>query len=390
MLCERLALRRSFALLPAVLLGLVWSLAGAGRPHGVQAAEGQPEGDLSVLSPVTWMLKPVETPNADATAEAEMKPYTQQIIGTDVTFDMVPIPGGKFKMGSPEDEADRKDDEGPQFEAAIEPFWMGKCEVTWEEYELWGMGLDKQFRRVTGGQTTKWDELADAITVPTKPYADMSFGMGKDKTPAICMTQLAAKMYCKWLSAKTGYYYRLPTEAEWEYACRAGTTTAFSFGDDPDDLDDYGWHYGNSDDKYQKVGQKKPNPWGLHDMHGNVAEWVLDQYTPDGYAQFAGKSLKNPLILPTKIDPRVVRGGSWFDDADRARSAARAGSSAAWKAQDPQIPQSVWYLTDAEWVGFRVVRPLRKPTAAEAAKYEIDEEQKTSMLEYREMRGAVE
>jgi formylglycine-generating enzyme required for sulfatase activity len=214
--------------------------------------------------------------------------------------------------------------------------------------------------------------------------------MGKDKTPAICMTQLGAKMYCKWLSAKTGYYYRLPTEAEWEYACRAGTKTAFSFGDDPGDLDDYGWHYGNSDDKYQKVGQKKPNPWGLYDMHGNVAEWVLDQYTPDGYAQFAGKSLKNPIILPTKIDPRVVRGGSWFDDAERARSAARAGSTPNWKAQDPQIPQSVWYLTDAEWVGFRVVRPLRKPTAQEAAKYEIDEEQKTSMIEYREMRGAVE
>lgn len=388
--CQSFALRRLFAVIPAAVLALWWSGGDVGQLAQVRAAEGKPAGDLSVLSPVTWMLKPVETPDADAATEAEMKPYTQKIIGTDVSFDMVPIPGGTFTMGSPEDEADRKEDEGPQFEASVEPFWMGKCEVTWEEYELWGMGLDKQFRRVTGGKTTEWDTLADAITLPTKPYADMSFGMGKDKTPAICMTQLGAKMYCKWLSAKTGYYYRLPTEAEWEYACRAGTKTAFSFGDDPGDLDDYGWHYGNSDDKYQKVGQKKPNPWGLYDMHGNVAEWVLDQYTPDGYAQFAGKSLKNPIIMPTKIDPRVVRGGSWFDDAERARSAARAGSTPNWKAQDPQIPQSVWYLTDAEWVGFRVVRPLRKPTAQEAAKYEIDEEQKTSMIEYREMRGAVE
>ena len=332
----------------------------------------------------------METPDADAATEAEMKPYTQKVIGTDAKFDMVPIRGGKFLMGSPANEADRKEDEGPQFEAEVEPFWMGKCEVTWDQYELWGMGLDKQFRKVTGAKSTEWDTLADAITMPTKPYADMSFGMGKDSTPAICMTQLAAKMYCKWLSAKTGYYYRLPTEAEWEYACRAGTKTAFSFGDDPADLDDYGWHYGNSDDKYHKVGQKKPNPWGLYDMHGNVAEWVLDQYTQDGYAQFAGKSLKNPILTPKKIDPRTVRGGSWFDDADRARSAARTGSSLDWKAQDPQIPQSVWYLTDAEWVGFRVVRPLRKPSAEEAMKYDIDEEQKTDMLDYQEMRGAVE
>lgn len=386
MSCGKPGFARSIAWILATSVGLLW-LAGARR---ADAADGQDSTDPSVRPPVSWMLKPAETPNADATTAAEMKPYTQKITGTDASFEMVPIPGGKFTMGSPASEEGRKDDEGPQFEAEIEPFWMGKFEVTWEAYELWGMGLDKQIRRVTGRKATQWDELADAISIPTKPYADMSFGMGKERTPAICMTQLAAKMYCKWLSAKTGYYYRLPTEAEWEYACRAGTKTAFSFGDDPADLDDYGWHFGNSDDKYHPVGQKKPNPWGLYDMHGNVAEWVLDQYTPNGYAQFAGKSVKDPLIMPTKIDPRVVRGGSWNDDAERARSAARQGSTSAWKAQDPQIPQSVWYLTDAEFVGFRVVRPLRKPTADEALRYDIDEEQMTSMLDYRELRGAVE
>ena len=390
MLCSRFALHRSFAVIVLASGAALWMAGDLGRLNQARAAEAKPAADVSVTPPVSWLLKPVETPDADAATEAEMKPYTQKVIGTDAKFDMVPIRGGKVLMGSPADEADRKEDEGPQFEAEVEPFWMGKCEVTWDQYELWGMGLDKQFRKVTGAKSTEWDTLADAITMPTKPYADMSFGMGKDSTPAICMTQLAAKMYCKWLSAKTGYYYRLPTEAEWEYACRAGTKTAFSFGDDPADLDDYGWHYGNSDDKYHKVGQKKPNPWGLYDMHGNVAEWVLDQYTKDGYAQFAGKSLKNPILTPKKIDPRTVRGGSWFDDADRARSAARTGSSLDWKAQDPQIPQSVWYLTDAEWVGFRVVRPLRKPSAEEAMKYDIDEEQKTDMLDYQEMRGAVE
>jgi formylglycine-generating enzyme required for sulfatase activity len=336
---------------------------------------------------VEWMLKPVDVPNAVAASEAEMRTYTEKIGGTDVTFDMVPIKGGKFLMGSPSSEPGRRDDEGPQIEVEIEPFWMGKHEVTWDEYELWGMGLDQQRRRVLGLKTTQYDELADTISMPTKPYTDMTFGMGRDGFPAICMTQLSAKMYCKWLSAKTGRYYRLPTEAEWEYACRAGTTTAYSFGDDPNDLDDYGWYYDNSDDKYQRVGQKKPNPWGLYDMHGNVAEWVLDGYSPEGYKAFAGKSWKNPLAPPKEVFRRIIRGGSWFDDADRLRSAARAFSQEDWKSQDPQIPQSIWFMTDADYVGFRIVRPLRTPTPKEAERYDVDEIQKRDMIEYAAARG---
>ncbi len=311
---------------------------------------------------------PDDVKDAAAKTAAEMKPYTEVIANGDVSFDMVPIPGGKFMMGSPDSEPNRKDDEGPQHEVEIEPFWMGKCEVTWDEYEVWMFSIDVQRRELNKVEATDREKVADAVTRPTKPYTDMTFGMGKEGYPAICMTQLAAKTYCKWLSAKTGRYYRLPTEAEWEYACRAGTKTAYSFGDGTDTLAEYAWDFDNSEEKYHKVGTKKPNPWGLHDMHGNVAEWTLDQYIPDYYGQFAGKTAKSPLALPNRLYPQAVRGGSWDDDPEALCSAARRGSSKDWKQQDPQLPQSIWYFTDALFLGFRVVRPLVEPSEAEKAK----------------------
>lgn len=314
-------------------------------------------------------LAEVPVKNANAKTAGEMKPYTELIPNSEAKCEMVPIPGGKFLMGSPDEEEDRGDDEGPQFTVEIEPFWMGKHEVTWDEYETFMMCMDIKRRKYNKIAPTSLELKADAVSRPTKPYTDMTFGMGKEGYPAICMTQLAARMYCKWLSAKTGRYYRLPTEAEWEYACRAGTKTAYSFGDDPDDLEDYAWSFDNSDDKYQKVGKKKPNPWGLHDMHGNVSEWVLDQYFENRYSKFKGKTATKTLAIPTKLYPRIVRGGSWDDDPETLRSAARIYSSDEWKQQDPQFPQSIWYHTDAVHVGFRVVRPLRRPTAEEDKSY---------------------
>ena len=352
-------------------------------------AAAEPES-ISLEVTVKWLPKPVENADSVAADQASMKPYSEQILPTDVKFDMVPIPGGTFKLGSPAGEKGRNKDEGPQVEVKIEPFWMEKCEVTWQEYELWGLGIEKQRRPVKGTSPTQWDKTADALAIPTKPYSDMTFGMGKQGYPAICMTQFAAKMYCKWLSAKTGRYYRLPTEAEWEYACRAGTKTAYSFGDDPEQLGDYAWSADNSDEKYHKVGQKKPNPWGLFDMHGNVAEWCLDQYIPDRYAQLGDKLVDGPVVPVTAEYPQAVRGGAWTDEAPLLRSAARRGSNKDWKAQDPQIPQSIWYHTDANFAGFRVVRPLRVPTAEEAARYDVTPYEKQEFLDYKQAQAGKE
>jgi formylglycine-generating enzyme required for sulfatase activity len=310
------------------------------------------------------------TAATSVTSESEMKAYTNTIPGTQVTYAMVPIPSGEYVMGSPETESGRKPDEGPQHKVKISPFWMGQHEVTWNEYELFMYPEEERRTRVTLPTDAAGDKLADAVTHPSKPYVEMSFGMGKDGYPAIAMTQHAANKYCQWLSAKTGQFYRLPTEAEWEYAARAGTTTKYFFGDDDSKLGEYAWYEQNSDFKYQKVGKKKPNPWGLYDIYGNVVEWVLDQYDPNFYQQCSaqGESV-DPWNKATKPYPHSVRGGSWDDEGVMCRSAARRGSDRSWKMQDPQLPKSVWYFSDSQVVGFRFVRPLKVPTAEQMRKY---------------------
>ena len=148
---------------------------------------------------------------------------------------MVPIPGGTFVMGSPKAEEKRGDDEGPQHPVTVAPFWMGRCEVTWDEYDQFAFSLGLEAAapgRAPPPRTPVREKDADAVSRPTPPYADATFGLGRKGQPAICITHHAAMEYCRWLSAKTGKAYRLPTEAEWEYACRAGTKTAYSFGDD--------------------------------------------------------------------------------------------------------------------------------------------------------------
>jgi formylglycine-generating enzyme required for sulfatase activity len=356
--------------LPKEQIDLVrlWIEQGAVWPEGVtlvaRRREAAPAADEAQ---VVAEIHKLVTARHDVQTAADMKLYTNTIPGTYVTYALTPIPAGEFLMGSPESEPGRKPDEGPQHRVRLEPFWMGVCEVTWNEFELF-MFPDEERKFKDALKTDPYtDKVSDAVTRPSKPYVEMSFGMGKDGYPAISMAQHAANKYCQWLSAKTGHFYRLPTEAEWEYACRAGTTTAYWFGDDASRLGDYEWYEKNSDFKYQKVGRKTPNPWGLYDIHGNVAEWCLDQLA--GYEPFAGKTTDSPWVRATKSYPQVVRGGSWEDTADKLRSAARRGSDKAWKAQDPQLPQSVWYHTDAQFLGFRLVRPLKVPSAEEMHRY---------------------
>jgi formylglycine-generating enzyme required for sulfatase activity len=286
---------------------------------------------------------------------ADFKPYTEKV--GDASFEMLPIPGGAFTMGSPEAEKSRSPDEGPQFKCQVGPFWMAKVETTWDLYDVYwkDANIPEGDKRLTTPVVTK-----DALTRPTPPYADETFGHGREGKPVLGITHHAALMYCQWLSRTTGKAYRLPTEAEWEYACRAGSTTAYSWGDDPSKLGDYAWFGPNAEEDTHPVGTKKPNAWGLYDMLGNVDEWCMDHYSPTDYQAYAKNPLTlNPLRKPTPFKyPFVARGGSWADPADRCRSATRRGSDRVWLKRDPQRPQSIWWMTDADFVGFRVVRPV--------------------------------
>jgi len=290
----------------------------------------------------------------------QMAHYTSKIPLSKAAYHMIAVAGGSFRMGSPESEAKRKPHEGPQRTVKIAPFWIGKFEVSWDEYEAFMIDGGRRNKDGSKKFPDPGDTDIDLVSRPTKPYVEMTFGMGKEGFPAISMTQHAALQYCKWLSAQTGHFYRLPTEAEWEYACRAGTDTTYSFGNNAKELHAYGWFIDNADFTYQKIGTKKPNAWGIHDMHGNVAEWTLDILSPEGYDR---EATDNPLAAGRELYPRAVRGGSWNDFSDGLRSAARLGSRKSWKQQDPQLPKSIWYHTDAQWLGFRIVRPLEIPSA---------------------------
>ncbi len=276
---------------------------------------------------------------------------TVTIPGAEVSFPVVYLPGGTVTL-----EVD-----GQSKEVQVDPFWMGVHEVTWEAFTFF-KDRDKD------SDASNWQEdtySADAFTRPSPPYTDITFGMGSQGAlPAVSMTQQSAMFYCLWVYMKTGEFFRLPTEAEWTYACLAGSGGALPEGVKPEEnMEEYAWYYGNSEERYHEVGRKKPNPWGLHDMLGNVSEWTLDQY--DVMPETLVKEDVNPWAKPAKRYGRTVKGGSFDDEAGDCNCQRRIKSSIQWQKRDPQVPKSLWWNTDSPFVGFRMVKPAKPMTPEE-------------------------
>lgn len=241
----------------------------------------------------------------------KLEAFSESVIGTTFKFEMIPIPAGKNPNGG----------------ETVGPFWISKTEITWDIYDIFVFERDKE--------VLEWKEEpeVDAISRPSKPYIPPDLGFGHQGFAAICVAYLSAENFCKWLSARTGKKYRLPTEDEWEYACRAGTTTKYYWGDDIESIDEYVWHDSNADYQTQPVATRKPNKFGLYDMLGNAAEWCT---TKDK-------------------DKPVVRGGSYYDVPEDISFDYSQTQTSEWNMTDPQVPKSKWWLSDGSFVTLRVI-----------------------------------
>jgi len=255
--------------------------------------------------------------------------------------EMVLIPAGEFRMGS----SRGKEDEAPVHAVRVDAFWMDRCEVTQAEYEAMGFP-----------NPSKWKGADLPVEMMTWMKA-AQFANARSKADGLepCYDEDTAE--CNFRASG----YRLPTEAEWEYACRAGGDSEYSSGADPRRLPESAWFAGNSGKKTHPVGKKAPNRWGLHDMHGNVAEWCNDVYDKAWYAKSPADNPRGPADGKRY----VVRGGSWASPEDACRSAARAGENPGF-ADACLAPDTL---------GFRLVRrageaaaPAGAPSPAAEAK----------------------
>jgi formylglycine-generating enzyme required for sulfatase activity len=265
-----------------------------------------------------WRVGVILAMTAGICAADEKRAITTDAIripGTVVEFKLVKLPAGKVTI---------KDKDGKDKEVEVKSIWMGQYEVQWPEYDIFAFALDLP--------TAKERETAINITKirPSKPFKPPDRGWGHEHSPAGSMFCREAKRYCEWLSKKTGHKYRLPTEAEWEYACRAGGPAGKP---SVAELKDMAWFEANGEDQTHPVGLKKPNAWGLYDMLGNVAEWVIRD---DG--------------------SEAVAGGSFQDEATDVQCGARAVYEPSWQREDPQDPKGQSWLSNGGHVGFRVVR----------------------------------
>ena len=307
------------------------------------------------LTNILMALSILATPTL---AQNDFNAYEQKIDGTEVSFKMVPIGGGELTLGATAKDKSAQNDELPNKKVKIDPFWMGAYEVTHGEFLL--------FRDATRDLMPDGKPYSKVVSRPSSPYEDPSKGLVEDdEKPAVGMTQYGALSYCRWLYYRTGVFYRIPTECEWEYAAKAGVEEPYFFGKKKKLLGQYAWYAENAEGQIHDVGLKAQNPNGLYDIYGNVSEWCLDQYYADFYTKVK-ENEKGPWGKPTALNPRSARGGSFMDEAAECRSANRISSTDEWKIRDPQIPKSYWWNTDSEFVGFRLVRPYKQPTKAEA------------------------
>jgi formylglycine-generating enzyme required for sulfatase activity len=297
--------------------------------------------------------------------------YTERIPGTSVSFNMIAVPGGTFRMGSPESEPFHQPDEAPVRDVTVNSFFMAEVETTWDQYWAFCSATMSEGRTPPEEVYARnSDPNVDAISGPTPPFGYPDQGWGFDNRPAITMTHYAAETFCQWLSKKTGKKYRLPTEAEWEYAARGGTETPYFFEGNPNNFSNKGFwrkfkdadtdpisryiiYSNNSKGKTHLPDEVKPNPFGLKNMLGNVMEYCADRYEPDAYSK-SGDKVTNPQV--NDGEEWVVRGGSYASDAADVRAAARDHSQHnAWLKTDPQQPKSIWWYSDVKAIGFRVV-----------------------------------
>jgi formylglycine-generating enzyme required for sulfatase activity len=251
-----------------------------------------------------------------------------KVITNSIDMQLVLIPAGKFLMGSPKGEVGREANEEQHEVEITKPFYLGKFHVT--------LG---QFRKF----------VADKDYHGGKNYRGSTGTGNSDDHPVVNVSWNDAVAFCAWLSKKEGKTYRLPTEAEWEYSCRAGTKTAYYFGDDAKDLKHYGWYSGNSGGRAQPVGKLKSNDWGLCDMHGNVWQWCSDYYKADYYKEGSRRDPQGPAAGAS----RVLRGGSCVIDPPLCRAARRNDAQQVYSNN----------IT-----GFRVVRVTEGPSSEPPAK----------------------
>lgn len=321
-------------------------------------------------------LKEVFRPNGkiyESAAEiTSFENFMETIPGTAASISMIAVPGGEFTIGSPEDEPFREDNEGPQRRVRISPFFMGEVEVTWDQFWAFYSETMSEGRTppaVIYANNSRED--IDAVSGPTPPFGLPDQGWGMGSRPAITMTHYSAQTFCQWLSLKTGRKYRLPTEAEWEYAARGGTATPYFFEGNPKKLSNEGFlksifkpdttgiyshavYVNNSGNRTQEPSEARPNPFGLKNMLGNVMEYCSDWYAEDAYKSVSDGEL-DPKG-PSEGTEHVVRGGHYNSDAAELRSAARSHTEHDdWLRTDPQNPKSIWWYSDVKGIGFRVV-----------------------------------